>query len=144
MPLLDGRPYPASAVALDRVMARVVSRPDLEQAIERDSTLALGLIRLLATRLRQAFDRIERASVLELVPLVATALASLLPADAEPGRIITVSLPVRASEFASALGIAPESLSRALTRLVAGGVLRRLAQRRFQVLDVDGLRRATA
>lgn len=143
MPLLDGRPYPASAVALDQVTARVVRRVDLQKAFRRDPDLAQGLIRLLATRLREAFARIEQSSVPEALPLVATALLSLLPAKAEPGQLLVIALPVRSSEFAEALGIVPESLSRAITKLVEAGVLHRLAPRRFQVLDPDALRSAT-
>jgi CRP-like cAMP-binding protein len=123
MPLLDGGPYPASAIALEETTAQVVLREDLQRAFRRDPDLALGLVRLLATRLREAFARIEQASVPEVLPLVATALVSLLPAEATPG-------------------IVPESLSRALTKLVDAGVLHRLAPRRLQVLDPGGLRRA--
>ena len=143
MPLLDGEPYPASAIALDQVSARVVRRADLQKAFRRDPDLAQGLIRLLATRLREAFARIEQSSVPEALPLVATALVSLLPPDAEPGQLLVIALPVRSSEFAEALGIVPESLSRAITKLVEAGVLHRLAPRRFQVLDPDALRSAT-
>jgi CRP/FNR family cyclic AMP-dependent transcriptional regulator len=142
MPLLDGGPYPASAIALEETTAQVVLREDLQRAFRRDPDLALGLVRLLATRLREAFARIEQASVPEVLPLVATALVSLLPAEATPGKLVVISLPVRASEFAEALGIVPESLSRALTKLVDAGVLHRLAPRRLQVLDPGGLRRA--
>ena len=98
----------------------------------------------LATRLRQAFDRIERSSVPEVLPKVASALALLVPEDAAPGALVVVELPVRASEFAAAIGVAPESLSRAITKLVDGKILHRLAPRRYQVLDPDGLRRASA
>ena len=143
MPLLDGRPYPASAVALDQVVARVVRRTDLLKALRHEPDLAQGLIRLLATRLREAFARIEQSSVPEALPLVATALLSLLPAKAEPGQLLVIALPVRSSMFAEALGIVPESLSRAITKLVEAGVLHRLAPRRLQVLDPDALRSAT-
>jgi CRP-like cAMP-binding protein len=115
MPLLDGGPYPASAIALEETAAQVVLREDLQTAFRRDP---------------------------EVLPLVATALVSLLPAEATPGKLLVISLPVRASEFAEALGIVPESLSRALTKLVDAGVLHRLAPRRLQVLDPGGLRRA--
>ncbi|HET9555131.1 MAG TPA: Crp/Fnr family transcriptional regulator [Anaeromyxobacteraceae bacterium] len=142
MPFLDGRPYPASAQALVETTALVVSRADLQTAFERDPQVALALVKLLATRLRDAFDRIERSSVPEVLPRVAAALAALLPEGPDAGPLVVVELPVRARDFADAIGVAPESLSRALTKLVDAGVLHRLGPRRLQVLDAPALRRA--
>jgi CRP-like cAMP-binding protein len=142
MPLLDGRPYPASAQALGEVTAMVVSRADLQGAFARDPGVALALVSLLAVRLREAFDRIERSSVPEVLPRVAAALVTLVPEEVATGPLLVIELPVSSSEFAGAIGVAPESLSRGITKLVAAGVLHRLAPRRFQVLDVAALRRA--
>ncbi len=142
MPFLDGRPYPATAQALEDVTALVVSRTDLRAAFERDPQVALALVKLLATRLREAFDRIERSSVPEVLPRVASALASLLPPNARAGALVVIELPVSAREFAAAIGVAAESFSRAVTRLVGERVLHRLAPRRYQVLDAAALRRA--
>jgi CRP/FNR family transcriptional regulator, dissimilatory nitrate respiration regulator len=142
MPLLDGRPYPASAQALEEVTAMVVSRADLHTAFKRDPGVALALVSLLATRLREAFDRIERSSVPEVLPRVAAALSILVPEEATAGPLLVIELPVSSSEFAGAIGVAPESLSRAITKLVTARVLHRLAPRRFQVLDAGALRRA--
>ncbi len=142
MPFLDGQPYPVSAQALDEATALVVSRTDLRAAFERDPQVALALVKLLATRLREAFDRIERSSVPEVLPRVAAALTSLLPEGPDAGPLVVVELPVRAREFAAAIGVAPESLSRALTKLVEAGVLHRLGPRKFQVLDTGALRKA--
>lgn len=142
LPFLDGRPNPATAQALDEVTALVASRTDLRQAFEQDPRVALALVKLLARRLREAFDRIERTSVPEVLPRVASALSSLLPADAPAGALTLIELPVQAREFARAIGVAPESLSRAVTRLVREGVLHRLGPRRYQVLDAERLRRA--
>jgi CRP-like cAMP-binding protein len=142
LPFLDGRPYPATAQALDEVTALAVSRADLQRAFEQDPRVALALVKLLATRLREAFDRIERTSVPEVLPRVASALSSLLPADAAAGTLTVIELPVQAREFARAIGVAPESLSRAVTRLVRESVLHRLGPRRYQVLDAERLRRA--
>jgi CRP/FNR family transcriptional regulator, dissimilatory nitrate respiration regulator len=142
MPLLDGRPYPASAQALEKVDAMVVARHDLRAAFREDPEVALALVSLLATRLREAFDRIESSSVPEVLPRVAAALATLVPDAKSPGPLLVVELPVRSAEFAAAIGVAPESFSRAVTKLVEARVLHRLAPRRFQVLDVAALRRS--
>lgn len=143
MPFLDGRPYPANARALEPVTALVMPRSALVGAFERDPKVALALVQLLGTRLREAFDRIERSSVPEVLPRVASALASLLP-DEHAGGLDVIELPVRSGELAAAIGVAPESFSRAVTKLVGSGVLHRLGPRRLQVLDPDRLRAAAA
>jgi DNA-binding IclR family transcriptional regulator len=50
-----------------------------------------------------------------------------------------VSLPLAAGTLANALGLAPETFSRAITQLITEGILHRLSLRRFQVLDVARL-----
>lgn len=142
MPLLDGQPYPAGAQALDEATALVVSRSDLQGAFARDPKVALMLVKLLATRVREAFERIERSSVPEVLPRVAAALSSLLPEGKDAGPLVVVELPVRARELAAAIGVTPESLSRAITKLVEAGVLHRLGPRKLQVLDRGALRKA--
>jgi CRP-like cAMP-binding protein len=144
MPFLDGQPYPASARALVETTAVVVSRDDLRTAFERDPQVALAVVKLLATRLREAFHRIEQSSTPEVLPRVAASLASLLPEDGETDALVVIEIPVRAREFAGVLGIAPESLSRAVTKLVQAGVLHRLGPRKFQVLDSRALRHAAS
>jgi DNA-binding IclR family transcriptional regulator len=61
--------------------------------------------------------------------------------DGDRGTATIVSLPVSSGEFARALGIAPESFSRAVTGLAEAGVIRRLGRGRFQVLDTGSLRK---
>lgn len=142
MPFLDGQPYPATAQALDDVTALVVRREALLEAFRSNPQLAMALIGLLARRLREAFDRIERASVPEVLPRVAAALWSLSAEDAAAGPLGVIELPVPAAELSAALGVAPESFSRAVTKLVSQRVLHRLGPRRLQLLDPRGLRAA--
>jgi CRP-like cAMP-binding protein len=142
-PFLDGRPYPASARALTDVEAMTMSRSEFAAALASDPSVAPAVFGLVAARLRDALDRVERASTPNVLPRAAAALASLLPASGASG-LAVVELPVRSSEFAAALGVTPESFSRAVTRLVEAGVLHRLGPRRFQILDAVGLRRAAS
>lgn len=140
MPFLDGRPYPAGARALTPVEAWVMPRTGLIGAFERDPRVALALVELLATRLREAFLRIERSASPEALPRVAAALVALVP-EPVPSPIV-LELPVNARDLAASLDVAPESFSRAVTTLVKGQVLHRLGPRRFQVLDLERLESA--
>ncbi len=140
LPFLDGRVYPASAQALDDVTAKVMPRGDLLEAVRARPEVTLTLFSLLGRRLRDAFDRIESLSTPGVVPRVASALQALLPGAATPPVLLDV--PVSSAEFAAALGVSPETLSRAISKLVADGVLHRVGPRRLQVLDVAALGRA--
>ena len=139
LPFLDGRPYPATAEAVDDVRARTMSRDELLRALRENPPVALPLFSFLGRRLREAFDRIELLSARGALPRVAAALAALLPHGVE-GRTTVVSLPMPSGEFARALGIVPESLSRAVTELAEAGVIHRLGRGRFQILHPQSLR----
>lgn len=141
LPLLDGTAYPATAEAVDEVTARVMSRAKLLEALRSEAGVAATLLALFARRLREAFDRIELLSMRGALPRVAAAIAGLVPGTAAPGGALILALPVSASSFAADLGLTPETLSRAVTQLVALGVLHRLGARRFQILDLEALRR---
>jgi CRP-like cAMP-binding protein len=144
LPFLDGEPYPAYAEALEDTEARVMSRDELLSAVREDPQLAVALIGLLGRRLREAMRHVESLSTPGVLPRVASALTALL-ADAREGggRAGIIRLPVSGGEFAAALGITPETLSRSLTKLVAARILHRLGPGQFQVLDSEALREAT-
>ncbi len=139
LPFLDGRPYPATAEAIDDVRARTMSREGLFQALRDNPEVALPLFSFLGRRLREAFERIELLSARGALPRAAAALAALPPQGEGAGSTI-VFLPMPSGEFARALGISPESFSRAVTGLADMGVIRRLGRGRFQVLDPRSLR----
>ena len=143
LPFLDGRPYPATAEAVGDVRARAMSRGEFLRAIREAPEVAMPLFSFLGRRLREAFDRIELLSARGALPRVAAALAALLQ-EGGRGTTAIVALPVPSGEFARALGIAPESFSRAVTDLAESGVIRRLGRGRFQVLDPQSLRNASS
>jgi len=140
LPFLDGGPYPATAVALDDVEARVMSRERLQEAIAREPTVCMLLFRYLGRRLRDALDVIERSTRRDALGRVAAALVSLVPPDARPAPLLVLRLPEQGYAFADGIGLTPESLSRALSALCRRKVLHRLGPGRFQVLDLDTLR----
>ena len=143
LPFLDGRPYPATAEAVDDVRARTMSREGLLRGLRENSAVALPLFSFLGRRLREAFDRIELLSARGALPRVAAALAALLP-HIDGARTTIASLPMPSGKFARALGITPESFSRAITGLADAGMIYRLGRGRIQVLDPQALRAAAS
>jgi len=143
LPLLDERPYPATAEAVDDVHARTMSREGFLRGLRENPSIVPQLFSFLGRRLREAFDRIELMSAHGAIPRVAASLAAMLH-DCNEGSTAIVSLPVSSREFARALGIAPESFSRAITGLVEVGTIHRLGRGRFQILDPQSLRAAAS
>jgi len=142
LPFLDGRAYPAYAQAIDDVEAEVMPRSALLQALRTEPDLAATLIALLGERLRAAFDLIQGMSTRGVRARVAAALLPLLADTHEAGEPILIVLPVTAREFASAIGVAPETFSRALKTLSDEGILSRERLGRYRVLNRQGLEQA--
>lgn len=142
LPLLDGSPYPAHAQAIEDVEAEVLPRSALLQALRADPDLAVALIALLGRRLREAMELIQSISTPGAPSRVAAALLALLLEG--PASAPVVKLPVTAQELAGAIGIAPETFSRAVKRLEADRILAREGQGRYRVLDLEALKQAAA
>lgn len=144
MPFLDGAPYPASAEALTDVEADVIAGNALSDIVASDPDVALFLVRQLARRLRESMARQAQHAFRGAVPRIAQALLELRPAAPRIGGENVLTLPVSAREFALDLGVQPETFSRAVTKLVKRGLLRRLGASQFEVLDEVALRAAAA
>ncbi len=140
LPFIDGGPYPAYAQAIEEVEAEVMARSTLLQALRAEPDLAPPLLSLLGRRLREAVDLIQSLSTPGARARVAAALLALVPeSPAEPVGRVVVRLPVAAHEFAGALGLAPETLSRALTGLAEDRLLERAGAGRYRLLDLPAL-----
>ena len=142
LPFLDGQAYPAYAQALEDVEADVVARATLLQVLRSEPELSVTLIGLLGRRLRASFDLIRSLSMPGARARVAQALLPLVPPREAPPFRPLIHLPVSAHDFASAIGMTPETFSRALTSLVQDGILERNGSGRYRVLDVEELKRA--
>jgi CRP/FNR family transcriptional regulator len=144
LPFVDGGPYPATAITVDDIDARVMSRSALREAIQRDPQVAMLLLGALGKRLRQAFGRLGDQAQRSSPARVAAALVLLLPQEEGAGITTIVDVPSPIHDFAADVGMTPETFSRAVTQLVDAGVLQRLALPKLQVLDVRRLRRIAA
>ena len=140
MPFFDGKPYPASALAMDDVLAGTMSREGLLQALREEPEVAFPLFAFLGRRLRDAFDRIEILSGHGVLTRVAGALAQLTPE--EPGKITAVvHLPMSSGEFARTLGVYPRKLFQGGHGPGEYGVDPQAGAGRFQVLEPRSLRK---
>ncbi len=144
LPFLDGGAYPASAIAMEALDTRIMSRAKLRQALRAEPDLGLMLLATLGRRLRDAFVRIGDASRRDALVQTAAALVSLATSEELAKPLLVVKIPEPSYSMAEQVGLTPESFSRALTRLVKAGVLHRMGPRKLQVLDPESLKNTAA
>lgn len=128
--LFAGSTFPASAAALSA--ARVLFFPKeafLAQVAARPA-LALNMIATLALRLRGFAALVEALALQDVAARVAAYLDELSRAQGA----LSVTLPVTKAELAASLGMAQETLSRALRRLKEAGVVA-VSGRRLTILE---------
>ncbi len=142
LPFLDGGPNPASAEALEDAEAEVMPCTVFQQVLAADPTPAPELLTLVGRCLRSAFDVIQSVSTPGAHSRLASALLALVPEDRTPGARVRLDLPVTAQELAGALGMAPDTLSRAISILADKGIVRRIRPGRLEVLDLPTPERA--
>ena len=140
LPLLDKKPYPADALVVEDLDCSILTSQEFDRVLDTNPTLAGALLRIVGHRFRDAFDKVEALSFKGATARVAAYLLELLSDSKDPStKAPVIRLPLPSHQLAELLGVMPESLSRAVTRLAATGVIKRLGKGRLQVLKMDGL-----
>jgi CRP-like cAMP-binding protein len=138
LPLLDGGPFPVSVMSVEPSRVFMLRRDDFLRHLSSHPELCSHLLAHLARRFRTCLDQLGTLGRPGALPRLAAAIASLLPTDQHD--CIDIELPMTQVELARTLGVAPENLSRAMTRLARDGLVTRHARRRLTVLDPARLR----
>jgi CRP/FNR family transcriptional regulator len=116
--LFADKRYPAYCSALDDSEIVVIDKGKFLKFVESHPQVSLNMIALMAERLRMFAGKIEQLSLMGVVPR----LAEYLLNHADDKCDIALDLPK--SELASLLGTVPETLSRALAKLKANGLIK--------------------
>lgn len=137
LPVFDGGNYPASAAAVDEVLALFVSRQDFHAMCLVHPQVALKVLRIVGKRLRTLVGIIEELSF----TTVRSRLISLLLKFAKPHgkNAVTITLPASNQELAAQIGTVRELVSRNLSRLQAEGLVK-LDGREVTIPNVQALR----
>lgn len=138
LPLLDRGPYPVSVASVEPSRVFLLCADDFHSHLEKHTELCIYLLAHLAQRLRTCLDQLGTLGRPGALPRLAAVIASLLP-EGERG-VLEVELPMSQVELARTIGVAPENLSRAMSRLVRDGLVRRSSRRRLTVLDSARIR----
>ena len=134
VPLLDGGGYVATAVASEPSRLLYLPRAAVIEACRRHPEVALGIIRVLARRVRSFAGLVEQLSLKDLTART----AGLLLAESRAAGATAFELEATRDELAARLGTVRELVSRSLARLRRAGLIR-VVGRRVTIVDVPGL-----
>jgi CRP/FNR family transcriptional regulator len=140
LPVFDGGPFPASAMAIDDAEVAFISRRDFQAYCMEHPEVALKVLQVVGSRLRRLVGIIEELSFTTIRQRLIAALVKL--AEGEGQRTaggIEFKLPATHQELANQLGTVRELVSRNLMRLQAEGLLD-VDARHIVVKDLAGMK----
>mgnify|MGYP000902528255 FL=1 len=117
--VFQGAPYPADAEAIEDSVLLFFPRDAFRRLLAKDPDLALNMLGLMSSRLRQFVRKIEELSLKEVPARLAAHL--LLLRETQDKRRLTLDL--SKSHLASYLGTIPETLSRILRKMADEGLV---------------------
>jgi len=139
IPVFDGGPYPASALAIDEVEIAFIARRDFRAFCIEHPEVALKVLSAVGTRLRRLVEIIEELSFTTIRQRLISALLKLARSGGtSTTRGVEFLLPGSHQELANQLGTVRELISRNLMRLQAEGLLE-VDARQILVKDIKGL-----
>jgi CRP/FNR family cyclic AMP-dependent transcriptional regulator len=139
LPVFDGGPYPASAVAIEDAQIAFISRRDFQAYCMEHPEVALKVLAVVGARLRRLVGIIEELSFTTIRQRLISALLRLAENEGKKTeRGIEFQLPASHQELANQLGTVRELISRNLMRLQAEGLLD-VDARQIVVKDMKGL-----
>ena len=139
LPVFDGGPYPASAVAAEDVEIAFISRRDFNAYCMEHPEVALKVLSQVGARLRRLVGLIEELSFTTIRQRLISALVKLAQTRGkQTNRGIEFQLPATHQELANQLGTVRELISRNLMRLQAEGLIE-VDARQIAVKDLAAL-----
>lgn len=133
---IDGEPRSASVVALESCLIGVLAPRDFTDLMTGDATLSARLMRRLARIIRVGDDRIMDLSTLGAYQRVYLELLRLSHDDADqPNSLVIDPMPGQ-KNIASQASTTRETVTRAISQLVADGIVER-TKKRLRIIDRD-------
>jgi CRP/FNR family transcriptional regulator len=139
IPVFDGGPYPASALAIDDVEIAFISRRDFQTYCLEHPEVALKMLVEVGARLRSLVNIIEELSFTTIRQRLISLLLKLAKNKGKETALgVEFQLPGSHQELANQLGTVRELISRNLMRLQAEGLLD-VDARQIVIKDVKAL-----
>ncbi len=139
LPVFDGGPFPASAIAVEDVELAFISRRDFNAYCLEHPEVALKVLSVVGARLRHLVGIIEELSFTTIRQRLISSLIKLAQSEGRTTALgVEFQLPATHQELANQLGTVRELISRNLMRLQAEGLLD-VDARQIVVKDMKGL-----
>lgn len=139
LPVFDGGPYPASAMAIEDAEIAFISRRDFHAFCVEHPEVPLKVLSVVGARLRRLVGIIEELSFTTIRQRLIAVLVKLAQSQGKKTeRGVEFQLPGTHQELANQLGTVRELISRNLMRLQAEGLLD-VDARQIVVRDIKGL-----
>lgn len=141
LPLLDGGPYPASAVTVEPSRLMFLPRSAFESVYHTHPDVAHAIIRVLGKRLRHLVQVTETLAFHDVAARLAMLLAGYAERDGtQMPAGVELTLDRTQEELSHEIGTARESVSRAMRQLKRSGLIEALGGKRIRIPDVARLR----
>ena len=131
-----GRTFPAGAQAIAKSHLLFLPRSAFVDLITHNPSLALSMLASLSMRLREFTVHVERLALKEVPGRLAGYLIHLI--DEQQDEKDIVSLNISKVQLSSLLGTTPETLSRILSQMADGGLIK-VKKRDIRIMDYAGL-----
>jgi CRP/FNR family transcriptional regulator len=139
LPVFDGGPFPASAMAIEDTELAFISRRDFHAYCMEHPEVSLKVLSVVGGRLRRLVGIIEELSFTTIRQRLISVLVKLAQSEGKQSpRGIEFLLPGTHQELANQLGTVRELISRNLMRLQAEGLID-VEARHIVVKDLKGL-----
>lgn len=139
VPVFDGGPYPASAMATEDTEIAFISRRDFNAFCLEHPEVSIKVLSVVGSRLRRLVAIIEELSFTTIRQRLISTLLKLAQSEGKKTDLgIEFQLPMTHQELANQLGTVRELISRNLMRLQAEGLLD-VDARQIVVKDIKGL-----
>ncbi|HEX6574684.1 MAG TPA: Crp/Fnr family transcriptional regulator [Gemmatimonadaceae bacterium] len=141
LPLIDGGPYPASAITAIESRLFFVPRGEFEALYRENPDVAASIIQDLGKRLRQLVHLTETLAFRDVAARLALFLAQQAEEHGTPtDEGIELLLDRTREELSFELGTARESVSRAFRKLVGKKIISTRGRHRILIADLRALR----
>jgi len=140
--LVDQRPRSANVVAVEPVELLVIAASTFRGYLARHPNVALAMLAMLSTRLRDSDRRLAEFAAADTLGRVSARLVELCDAHGDPGVAgsVRVTLPITQEDLAGWTGSSIESTAKALRTMRLLGWIT-TGRRALEVHDLDAVRR---
>lgn len=140
--LLDGQPRSASAEAIEETVTYTLSRVEFQRHLVTAPQLAVAVIQLLSTRLRELTEYAESLAHLDLPGRLARVLVQRAEKYGvqREGGVVEIDLELTQTELASMVGATRERVNRALASFHEQRLVE-LRGKKIVLLDIEKLKR---